>query len=66
PLSPLRSLSPKLSKKVSVYDVIGLGQNLAAAYCVIGNENAEKETIRDALKFSPGARQAWSFKCPNR
>jgi predicted CXXCH cytochrome family protein len=44
-------------------DVIGLAQNLAAAQCRVGDETGARETIADALKFSPGVRQAWSFMC---
>lgn len=44
-------------------DEVGLARNLAAAQCVIGDEAGARKTIADALKFSPGVRQAWSFSC---
>jgi len=44
-------------------DVIGLARNLAAAYCHLGDEAGARETMADALRFSPGVRKAWSFSC---
>jgi len=44
-------------------DVIGLARNLAAAYCRVGDEAGARETMVDALRFSPGVRTAWNFSC---
>jgi predicted CXXCH cytochrome family protein len=44
-------------------DVIGLARNLAEAQCVIGDEVGAQKTITDALKFSPGVREVWTFQC---
>jgi hypothetical protein len=44
-------------------DVIGLVGNLAAAQCRIGDQAGAQETIAAALRFSPGVRHAWSFRC---
>jgi predicted CXXCH cytochrome family protein len=44
-------------------DVIGLARNLAAAQCRAGDEAGARETMAASLRFSPGVRTAWSFKC---
>ncbi len=43
--------------------VIGLAKNLAAAQCRMGDATSAQKTIANALRFSPGVRQAWSFTC---
>jgi len=44
-------------------DVIGLARNLATAHCRVGDDAGARETMADALRFSPGVRTAWSFSC---
>jgi hypothetical protein len=44
-------------------DAIGLARNLAAAQCRIGDKAGASQTIDDALRLSPGARQVWNFIC---
>jgi predicted Zn-dependent protease len=44
-------------------DIIGLATNLAAAQCRTGDAAGARKTIDEALRFSPGVRQALNFKC---
>lgn len=46
-------------------DIFGLARNLAAAQCRTGDTAGAKKTMSDALRFSPGVRQALNFKCGN-
>ena len=44
-------------------DMMDFAHNLALAECAMGDEAGAKATFAEALKFSPGARAAWGFRC---
>ncbi len=44
-------------------DLMDFAHNLALAECAMGDEAGAKATLAEALKFSPGARAARTFRC---